>query len=422
MGAIAAFTQGEMMADMNSKLQHIINLGLEISRINDIDLLLEKILLEARGLTNADAGSIYIRENDRLLFSYTQNETLEKNLPPGKKLIYSTFSIPIDHHSIAGHVAATGQAVNIADVYHLSPDVPFSFDKSYDQLSGYRTRSILTFPLKAARGETSGVLQLINAKDSCGETIPFAVEDEPLLVHFANNAANAVERAKLTRGIIMRMNMMAELRDPHETGPHVKRVGAYSSTIYETWALKKGLPTEEIERNKDILRMAAMLHDVGKVAISDVILKKPGRFTEEEFGIMKQHTVFGAQLFAELYSDIDEAAYIVALNHHERWDGRGYPGIVDHCHGLPLPDKADANGRPVGKMGEEIPLFGRIVAIADVYDALCSPRCYKEAWSEDKVLDTLREESGKQFDPDIVEAFFESLDTIHHIKKLQPNQ
>ncbi|WP_243374082.1 HD domain-containing phosphohydrolase [Geotalea sp. SG265] len=409
------------MIDMSKKLQRIIDLGLEISRINDIDLLLEKILLEARRFTRADAGSIYIREDDRLHFSYTQNDTLQRNLPPSRKLIYSTFSIPIDHHSIAGHVAASGEAINIADVYRLNRDDPFSFDRSYDDIAGYRTRSMLTFPLKTVRGEVTGVLQLINAKDGAGEPVPFAAEDEPLLVHFANNAANAVERAKLTRGIIMRMNKMAELRDPKETGPHVKRVGAYSSAIYETWAAKRNIPPAEIERNKDILTMAAMLHDVGKVAISDIIMKKPGRFTPEEYDIMKQHTVLGARLFAELYSDVDEAAYVVALNHHERWDGRGYPGHVDRETGLPLPGHVDENGAHLGKKGEEIPLFGRIVAIADVYDALCSQRCYKEAWSEEEVLDNLRSESGKQFDPEVVEAFFETLDTIRHITSIYPH-
>lgn len=410
------------MTKMSGKLQRIIDLGLVISRINDIDLLLEKILLEARSFTRADAGSIYIREEERLLFSYTQNDTLQKKLPPGKKLIYSTFSIPIDHHSIAGHVAASGEAVNIADVYQLTDNDPFSFDKSYDDIAGYRTRSMLTFPLKTARGEITGVLQLINAKDGGGAPAPFAAEDEPLLVHFANNAANAVERAKLTRGIIMRMNMMAELRDPKETGPHVKRVGAYSSAIYETWAMKKNIPPAEIERNKDILTMAAMLHDVGKVAISDVIMKKPGRFTPEEFDIMKQHTVLGARLFAELYSDVDEAAYVVALNHHERWDGQGYPGHVNRRSGEPLPGLLNSDGDPLGKKGEEIPLFGRIVAIADVYDALCSQRCYKEAWSEAEVLEKLRSESGRQFDPEVVEAFFDSLDTIRHISSIYPQE
>lgn len=410
---------------MNSdqqRLQTIVALGLEISQVKDVDLLLEKILREARRFTSADAGSIYIREGDRLKFSYTQNATLEKELLPGKKLIFSAFTIPIDGRSIAGYVAQTGQFLNIPDVDRLPAGEPYAFNRSYDELSGYRTRSVLAFPLTTNRNEVVGVLQLINSTDPAGGVVPFVAADEPLLLYFANNAALAVERAKLVRGVILRMNKMAELRDPKETGPHVNRVASYAVAIYETWATRRGVPVEEIDRNRDVLRMAAMLHDVGKVAISDTILKKPARFTQEEFEIMKQHTVLGARLFDELYSDFDEAAAIVALNHHERWDGTGYPGHVNPRDGTPLPGWTGPDGKSRGKRGEEIPLFGRIVAIADVYDALCSRRCYKEPWDQGTVLENLRSEAGRQFDPTLLEAFFDSLEVIHHITGLYPEE
>ncbi len=393
----------------------------EMSRVRDIDLLLEKILSEARSFTAADAGSIYIREGDFLKFSYTQNDTLQAQLPPGRKLIYSTFSTPINSNSISGHVAFTAELLNIADAWNIPEGSPYSFNRSYDEISGYRTRSMLTLPLIAQRGDVTGVLQLINAKDDHNGVIPFPAAGMPVLAHFANAAANAVERAKLTRGIIMRMNKMAELRDPKETGPHVNRVASYSVALYEAWAYSRKLPPEEIEKNRDILRLAAMLHDVGKVAISDLILKKPGRFTPEEFEIMKQHTLFGARLFGELYSDIDDAAMLVTLNHHERWDGNGYPGFIDPLSWAILPGYEDAAGKTRGKKGEEIPLFGRIVAIGDVYDALSNKRCYKEAWSPDEVVAELRNESGKMFDPELLEIFLQNIDTIHHISSLYPD-
>jgi HD-GYP domain-containing protein (c-di-GMP phosphodiesterase class II) len=410
------------MKHQESKLKMILNVGLEISQIKDIDLLLEKILGEARDFTGCDAGSIYVKERDLLRFSYAQNDTQQRQLPPGRKLPYSTFSIPISNTSIAGYAAANGTILNIPDVYKIEDSYPFSFNRSYDSITGYRTCSVLAIPLKNFRNEIIGVLQLINAMNSDGQAIPFEQGDEEIIIYFANNAATAIQRAKMTREIILRMNKMAEMRDPKETGPHVNRVAAYSVALYEAWALKKGLPQEEIDKNRDVLRMSAMLHDVGKVAISDTILKKPGRFTPEEYQIMKLHTLFGANLFSDIYSDFDESAGVVALNHHERWDGNGYPGYIDQQTQLPLPGYENENGGARGKKGEEIPLFGRIVALADVYDALSCRRCYKEAWDENEVLSTIQEEAGKQFDPQLVEVFLECIDSFKQIEKLYPVQ
>jgi HD-GYP domain-containing protein (c-di-GMP phosphodiesterase class II) len=409
------------MLTEKQKLTKIINLGIEISQVKDIDMLLERILREARKLVDADAGSIYIKEGDKLKFSYTQNDTLQKRLPPGKKLIYSTFSIPVNNQSISGYVANNGTMLNIPDSYKLRSGLPYSFNKSYDDLSGYRTQSMLTFPLKTNRGDTAGVLQLINGKDARGKVVPFSKKDEPLIMHFANTAAVAIERAQMTRAMILRTIKMAELRDPKETGPHVNRVAAYAVTIYERWAGTRGVSHDEIEKNRDILRMAAMLHDVGKVAISDSILKKPARLTPEEYETMKGHTCHGARLFTDLYSEFDETASVVALNHHERWDGNGYPGHINPFDGTMVPGLGDASGNPRGKKGEEAPWSGRVVAIADVYDALCSRRVYKEPWDEARALDALRAGKGTQFDPEMTDAFFSCLDTIHSIAERYPD-
>jgi response regulator RpfG family c-di-GMP phosphodiesterase len=218
------------------------------------------------------------------------------------------------------------------------------------------------------------------------------------------------------------MIKMAELRDPKETGSHVNRVASYAIEIYEAWASKRGNDQDATEKNKDILRMAAMLHDVGKIAISDAILKKPSKLDSSEYAIMQQHTYLGARLFADSYSDFDEAAFIVTLNHHEKWGGHGYPGHMNPVTGKPVPgyESKDANVR--GKKGAEIPPFGRVVAIADVYDALCSRRAYKDPWDETQVLETIRAESGKQFDPEMVDAFFSRLDVIQSIAERYPDK
>jgi HD-GYP domain-containing protein (c-di-GMP phosphodiesterase class II) len=409
------------MLSEKQKLAKMMKLGVEITEVKDVDVLLERILREARQLVSADAGSIYIKEGDKLKFSYSQNDTLQKRLPPGKKLIYSTFSIPINNQTISGYVANTGEALNIRDAYGLQSRLPYSFNKHYDELSGYRTQSMLTFPLKTNRGDTIGVLQLINGKDAKGKVVPFWKKDEPLIMYFANMAAVAIERAQMTRAMILRTIKMAELRDPKETGAHVNRVASYAVTIYEGWAVKQGISHEVIEKNRDILRMSAMLHDVGKVAIPDAILKKPGRLTDEEREIMKQHTIMGARLFNERYSDFDEMAVVVALSHHEKWDGTGYPGHVNPFDGKVLPGYENSDGSPRPKKGGEIPVFGRIVALADVYDALSSKRVYKERWEEAQVLEEVKATTGTHFDPEMVETFFANIDTIRNVAERYPD-
>jgi HD-GYP domain-containing protein (c-di-GMP phosphodiesterase class II) len=276
---------------------------------------------------------------------------------------------------------------------------------------------VITIPLKTARKEILGILQIINAQDANKQVIPFSKADEKMMLHFASTAAVALERAQMTRAILLRMIRMSELHDPKETGAHVNRVGGYALELYEQWARRNQIDSKEIDRARDSLRMAAMLHDVGKVAISDVILKKPGRFNDDEFEVMKQHTILGARLFLDTQSDFDEAAMQVALSHHERWDGKGYPGYVDVATGEPLKDFRLADGTARGKKGEEIPIFGRIVALADVYDALSSARVYKEAWDEADVLAIIEEEAGHQFDPELVEIFFSSLNVLRSIQE-----
>ena len=179
------------MLTEKEKLDELLSLGIELNQLNDLDVLLEKILTDARRFVNADAGSIYICHDHTLDFTYTQNDTLQKRLPPGEKLVYSTFSMPINTDSIAGYVASTGQLLNIPDVYNIPSDVPYSFSKKFDISTGYTTRSVVALPLKNTRGDILGILQIINARAQDGEVIPFAGADETLMLHFASVAAVA---------------------------------------------------------------------------------------------------------------------------------------------------------------------------------------------------------------------------------------
>jgi HD-GYP domain-containing protein (c-di-GMP phosphodiesterase class II) len=410
------------MMSEQEKLNLITQISLDINEVKDSDLLLEKILTSVRRFNNADAGSIYLKDHDELKFSITQNDTQQKKLGPGKKLIYDTFSLPITNRSIAGYVAKNCETVNIPDAYQLNKSVPYTHDPSYDKESKYTTRSMLTVPITNQRDDVLGVMQIINAQDEEGNIIPFSESDEPLIRHFATSAGLAMERAQMTRDIILRMISMAELRDPKETGPHVNRVAAYAVEIFEEWAKMNQLSDKDIEGQKDVLRMAAMLHDVGKVAISDLILKKPARLTMDEFEIMKSHTYLGARLFGNVQSDFDEMASAVALTHHEKWEGTGYPGHIDPLTEEPLSGFEGADGQPLPKKGEEIPLVGRIVALADVYDALCSRRAYKEPWSEERILEEIDNSNGKHFDPEVTDAFFKCLDVLKSISRRYPDE
>jgi HD-GYP domain-containing protein (c-di-GMP phosphodiesterase class II) len=403
-------------------LDKIMNLGHMMTELKDTDILMEHILTEARKLSNCDAGSIYKVEENELLFSYTQNETQQEALPPGMKLVYSNFRMPIDEKSIAGYVAYNADVLNIPDVYKLDKKLPYSFNPSYDAKTSYHTQSMLTIPMKTATGNVIGLLQLINSFDSKGNVIPFNDADLPILTYFTNTAAVALERADMTRSIILRMISMAEMRDPKETGAHVNRVGAYSAEIYEAWAIKHGKGPNEIQHNKDTLRIAAMLHDVGKVGIADAILKKPGKLTDEEYNVMKTHPIIGAKLFGDPNSELDQMSRDIALCHHERWDGRGYPGYVNVKDGSPLPDKVLPNGKAKGMLEDEVTLEARIVAIADVFDALSSRRSYKAAWTEENVYEELQRSAGSQFDPELIEIFMSIKENLQVIRSKYPDE
>lgn len=410
----------------NTDFKSILRLDSEMNQIQDLDLLLERILLEARNAVHADAGSIYVVERgeergepvEKLAIKYSQNDTMAKELSPGQKLVFSVFSFPVNQKTVSGYCALTRKPVNVPDAYNIPPDAPYSYSTAYDKISGYKTTSILVVPLETAEGKLLGVIQIINAKNKDGNVVPFSSDDEFLVSHFAHSATLALQRAYVTRAMILRMIKMSELRDPKETGTHVNRVAGYAVEIYDRWAYHHGVPDEEREQFRDTLKIASMLHDVGKVAISDMILKKPARFTPEEYTIMQHHTIYGAILFDDIQSPVDIIARDVAIGHHENWDGTGYPGWINPMTGTAI--KAGPEGKPLGKQGEEIPLTARIVAIADVYDALCSKRVYKDPWTEEDVLEELKKLGGSKFDPELIDIFFEILPSIKQIQSLYP--
>jgi PAS domain S-box-containing protein len=186
--------------------------------------------------------------------------------------------------------------------------------------------------------------------------------------------------------VVFTMGAIGESRSK-ETGNHVKRVAEYS----KLFALKYGMSEDEAE----LLKQASPMHDIGKVAIPDSILNKPGRLTENEFVAMQSHCEIGYEMLKKSNRPLLQTAAIVCSEHHEKWDGSGYPK---------------------GKRGEDIHILGRITAIADVFDALGTDRCYKKAWDDEKIFNLFKEERGKHFDPKLVDIFFENKDSFLAIR------
>lgn len=407
--------------DTMDKFDGAFKIAYELLQIKDIDVLLERALTEVRNIVGADAGSIYLVEGQSLKFSCTQNRTLQKQLPFGKKLVYSRLTVRINNDSIAGYVAKVGILTNVTDAHSIEEHQPYSFDGTFDQQTGYHSQSILTVPIMTSEGQIIGVIQLINAMDANGKIRSFTTRDEAVVQMFANSAAVAISNAQLMRSVILRMHRMVQWHDPTETVSHVNRLTAYAAEIYEAWARKKGVVSREEQYNRDVLRMAAMFYNIGKIALPCHILAKKETLSKEELKLREQHTICGAQIFNDASSNFEKIARDIALNHHEHWDGSGYPGHVDIASGMPLAGYAREDGTAFGKRGEEIPIAARIVALADTYDTLLygfdefNREILPDATARKLALNAITSRSGAKFDPEVVEAFISSLEVINNI-------
>lgn len=394
------------LGGLHEQLLALNKIGIALSRERDINDLLNLILTESRKFTGAEAGSLYLREGNQLRFALTQNEILEKraktqqkrSIEPGKETApkmgsaFSGFYVSLNKSSLSGYVGVTGRVLNIPDAYKIPKRSEYQLNRSFDEKNNYRTKSMLIVPMRDSSDNIVGVLQLINARKN-RQVVPFARNFEGLVQSLASQAAIAIMNATLTQELkeayldtIFRLSIAAEYKDT-DTAAHIHRMSRYSAILAEGL----GLSFSEVE----CIRYASPMHDIGKLGVPDAILMKPGKLTPQEFKEVQKHTVYGAKILENAKAELLQASEVIALTHHEKWDGSGYPR---------------------GLKEEQIPLSGRIVALADVFDALTSKRCYKPAFSLEQSLDIVKAGTGSHFDPKIVQSFMGNLDKVLAVK------
>jgi putative nucleotidyltransferase with HDIG domain len=362
-------------------LDTLLDVTRRLMTVTDLDALLRLIADATVTMVGAERATIYIVDQDKQEFW--------SRVATGKGVGEIRFPIGV---GIAGVVAKTGETISIPDAY-ADP----RFNPENDKRTGFRTRNLLTLAMTGHDGVIIGVFQAVNKKSG-----DFTVEDEITLGSLASSAAVAVENAQLVTAqkrlwlsLIETLATTVDARD-QQTAGHSKRVTRYAAVI----GAALGLSDADLER----LQAAALLHDYGKIAVRDRFLQKPGKLDDAEFAYMKAHAEKTAEFlsYLDFPPDMREVPNIAA-QHHERMDGKGYPK---------------------GLAGDQILVGARIVAAADVFDALTAPRYYKPAYSLEKTLEIMDGMAGAHLDPKVMAAVHRALPalegTIEELKSTWP--
>lgn len=361
----------------NDPLLALVKIGQAVAAEKDIDKLMQTIAEEARDAVQADRCTVFL---------------YDKNTDE----LWSKVALGLGSHELrfnasqglAGHVFRTGEIINIKDAYSDS-----RFNKEIDLKTGYTTKTILCMPIRNIEQEIIGVFQILNKLSGY-----FTQEDEDILVAIGSSAGISLENAKLFArqrelleeqkvvfdSFISTLAASIDARDKITAG-HSTRVRMYSTLIAE----KFNMPKEQLE----IIQKAAVLHDIGKIGIRDSVLQKEGKLTPEEYKHIQEHVEITHNILEKIHmSDDFRMITEIACSHHEKYDGTGY---YRHLK------------------GEEIPFGGRILAVADVFDAITSKRHYRDKMPIQKVIAILIGDSGTHFDKLIVDKFLEiSLNNI----------
>lgn len=350
---------------LDQRLELLLEITRKLMTETDLDALLKLIARATTEMIEADRATIFLVDEDRgELWSRVALGTGEIRFPIGRGL--------------AGTVAATGEVINIPDAY-----ADARFNRDIDRRTGYRTRSLLTYPMRSHDGgRIIGVFQSVNKRDGV-----FTSEDEELLGSLAASAAVAIENAQLLAAqkrlwlsLLETLAVTIDARD-QQTAGHTQRVARYTEII----GRQCGMDQSGLE----LLHAAGLLHDYGKIAVPDGVLMKPGKLTDREFEYMRMHAQKTAEFLKYITFPRDmRDVPLIAGQHHERMDGKGYP---------------------FGMKGDDILFGARIVAAADVFDALTAPRYYKPAYSIEKTLEIMDSMGGEHLDPRIVRAVHDAL-------------
>jgi putative nucleotidyltransferase with HDIG domain len=358
------------------RLETLVSTIREITSTLDRDQILKHIIDNARNLLNAEASSLFLLdEKTGELILHIARDIHQTQLPP--------IRVPAER-SIIGHVVKTGETVLVADAY--------ADERHYagvDQISGLSTRTILAVALRTptvvlGRERGTSESQIIGGIEVINKiTGPFNEEDAQLLCTLADQAATVLHIANLFADAnelffdtIKALVAAIDAKDPYTEG-HSQRVSDFSVAL----AQELGLSAEKVHQ----IRIGALLHDVGKIGVPDIILTKPDHLTDEEWEKMKAHPTIGANIMGQVR--MLQAEILALAEHHERLNGKGYPN---------------------GLTNKQISLFGRIVAVADVFDALTSDRPYRDALSVEKTLEYMRKNSGTHLDGKCVEGLIQA--------------
>ncbi len=351
------------------ELHVLLEVGISLASERDPRRILEALMERVAGVTGAEAGTIWVvDEQDRSLVPAV--------IRGGNQAALARMRLRWGE-GIAGRVTEQGKGLLVADVQG-DP----AWARRFDSNTGFVTRSMMCAPL-LAKGEPLGCIQLLNKRG--GEF--FTERDLHLLTAIGNQAGLLIQNSRLLERFQTLFMSMVEVlsatidaRDPYTAG-HSHRVATYAVQIAE----ELGVSPEEME----YLRIAALLHDLGKIGIRDNVLLKPAALTDDEFAEIKRHPALGAEIIDRMEpKHYLKGVMLAARHHHEKLNGRGYPD---------------------GIAGADISLHARIIAVADVFDALVTDRPYKRGWPTARALDVLLSEKGEHFDPAVVDAFTRAL-------------